>query len=142
MKRIKNRDEAVSNTNRQFYRWHLQSNNIPLVFQSSGVPIKLYRRVFFYDSYIGRGIIKDISIGGVGFLSSGKLNKNIIIELPNGLKIKCTKQHQSQVNPQLIFNGASWDQSVYALVMPLLKQYSKQAYRPVKNNEENYLENQ
>ncbi len=125
-----NVDVSTNAKQRKYLRWQFQSSNVPLVFQSRGVPIKLYRRVFLYDQYIGKGIIKDISLAGAGFISSKPLPEIVIIKLPNGATIKCAKQHQFQVNEYLTFYGVSWGKSVYQRILPFLKNYSRKAYRP------------
>ena len=115
--------------NRKFYRWHFQSGEVPLVYQSSGVPIKLYRRILFFDIFLAQAIIKDISIGGVGFITQHKLTSSLVIQLPDGTKIPCQQQHHFQVNDKLNFYGARWNEADYEKVLPLLKSYSKVAYR-------------
>ncbi|WP_440875209.1 hypothetical protein [Thalassotalea sp. PLHSN55] len=114
---------------RKFHRWQFQSNDIPLFLQSRGVPIKIYRSWLFYHHGLGNGVIKDISLAGAGFLSSRRLPDKLVIELPNGKRIKCTKQHHFAVNEQLIFYGVSWGEEVYQQVLPYLKSYSRKAYR-------------
>ncbi|WP_281560409.1 hypothetical protein [Thalassomonas sp. RHCl1] len=115
--------------NRKYYRWHFQSGEVPLVYQTSGVPVKIYRRVLFFDIFLAQAIIKDISIGGVGFITQHELGTSLIMQLPNGMKIPCKKEHFFQVNDKLNFYGASWSEREYKKVMPLLKTYSKVAYR-------------
>ncbi|WDD99303.1 hypothetical protein [Thalassomonas actiniarum] len=115
--------------NRKYYRWHFQSGEVPLVYQTSGVPVKIYRRILFFDIFQAQAIIKDISIGGVGFITQHELDASLIMQLPNGLKISCKKEHYFQVNDKLNFYGASWSEKEYKKVMPLLKSYSKVAYR-------------
>lgn len=115
--------------NRKFYRWQFQSKKVPLLYQTTGVPIKIYRRILCIDFFVGKAIAKDISIGGVGFLISRTLGERFVVEWPTGLRISCSEKHHFYIGNNLNFYGAAWDQDEIDKVLPLLKLYSRKAYR-------------
>ncbi len=115
--------------NRKFYRWQFQSKKVPLMSQTTGIPIKIYRRVLYRDIFVGKAIAKDISIGGVGFLIPLTLGEHFVVEWPTGLRISCSEKHHFDIGNRLNFYGAAWDLEEADKVMPLLKRYSRIAYR-------------
>lgn len=115
--------------NRKFYRWQFQSKKVPMIYQTTGVPIKVYRRFLFFDFYVGKGIVKDISIGGLGFIMKRRLSEHFVIELPTGLRIPCCEKHHFDIGNGLNFYGASWNTTELDEVLAILKLYSKKAYR-------------
>jgi len=114
---------------RKFYRWQFQSKSIPLIYQTKGVPIKIYRRFLFMDFFLSKAVAKDISIGGVGFVISRKLGHKFVVRWPNGVKVLCTEKHHFDIGHKLTFYGVSWEESEASLILPLLKLYSRKAFR-------------
>ena len=119
--------------NRKFYRWKFESKSIPLIYQTKGVPIKIYRRFLFMDFFWAKAVAKDISIGGVGFVvsrkSGRKLARKFVIRWPNGERILCTEKHRFDIGNKLIFYGVAWSEHEASRILPLLKIYSRKAFR-------------
>ncbi|EDM68222.1 MAG: hypothetical protein COB27_017395 [Moritella sp.] len=119
--------------NRKFYRWKFESKSIPLIYQTKGVPIKIYRRFLFMDFFWAKAVAKDISIGGVGFVvsrkSGRKLARKFVIRWPNGERILCTEKHRFDIGNKLIFYGVAWSEHEASRILPLLKLYSRKAFR-------------
>ena len=119
--------------NRKFYRWKFESKSIPLIYQTKGVPIKIYRRFLFMDFFWAKAVAKDISIGGVGFVisrkSGRKLARKFVIRWPNGERMLCTEKHHFDIGSKLIFYGVAWSEHEASRILPLLKIYSRKAFR-------------
>ncbi|SQD78634.1 hypothetical protein [Moritella yayanosii] len=119
--------------NRKFYRWKFESKSIPLIYQTKGVPIKIYRRFLFIDFFWAKAVAKDISIGGVGFVVSRRSGRNLarkfVIRWPNGERIVCTEKHHFDIGSKLIFYGVAWSEHEASRILPLLKLYSRKAFR-------------
>jgi hypothetical protein len=115
--------------NRKFYRWQFESKSIPLIYQTKGVPIKIYRRFLFMDFFLAKAVAKDISIGGVGFVVSRKLGRKFVICWPNGKRILCTEKHHFDIGKKLTFYGVAWSEHEASQILPLLKLYSRKAFR-------------
>lgn len=116
-------------TKRQFHRWYFQSKEIPLSYQSTGIPVRTYGSLMGLKRPIGQGVIKDISLGGLGFLGQPDLPKKVQLKLPNGEMIACEILHRFMVNKRLTFYGANWGKAEYQRVLPLLRQFSREAFR-------------
>jgi len=48
---------------------------------------------------------------------------------PNGVKVLCTEKHHFDIGHKLTFYGVSWEESEASLILPLLKLYSRKAFR-------------
>ncbi|ABE56905.1 type IV pilus assembly PilZ [Shewanella denitrificans OS217] len=95
---------------RQSQRINLRKNNeIPLNLACDGVSISLLRMGWLTLQPLGSANVKDISLTGIGFLSSQALaiNDEVIVQF-QGIKLSCQICRHQKVQGKLAFYGANW----------------------------------
>lgn len=91
-------------------RLYFHDGETPLELQAHGIPVVLHESGFIFQKRIGRAVVKDFSLGGIGFLAPEKwhLNKYIYVEFQDKKIYQCEILHQHSVVPLLNFYGARW----------------------------------
>ena len=91
-------------------RVYFHDGDTPYAEQSSGVPAQVKIPLLLFSYRVGRAVIKDLSLGGVGFLAPTRLNlpDHVCLQMENAPKLHCRILHRRQVAPLLTFYGACW----------------------------------
>ncbi|MBB1268405.1 PilZ domain-containing protein [Shewanella sp. SR44-3] len=95
---------------RKSQRINLRKNNeIPLQLACDGVTIELYKMGWLKLQLLGSANVKDISLTGIGFLSSQVLaiDDEVVVQF-QGIKLSCQICRHQKVQGKLAFYGANW----------------------------------
>ena len=91
-------------------RVYFHDGETPFAEQSSGVPALVKVPLLCFASTIGRAVIKDLSLGGVGFLAPSRLEipDRVYLKMNDSPTLQCRILHRREVAPLLTFYGACW----------------------------------
>ncbi|MCE9686212.1 MULTISPECIES: pilus assembly protein PilZ [Shewanella] len=95
---------------REHQRFSLRLNpRVPLALACDGIRVKILKTNWFLVSQLGTASVKDLSISGVGLLSSVALviGQHICLEFEQG-KFWCEVTRTHRVQGRLNFFGARW----------------------------------
>lgn len=95
---------------RLFPRWYFHNPEVPFEEQSDGIHGSVRRPNFLFDTQICRIIIKDMSLGGVGFIAPKRyqLPKRVVVLVGDRYQLVCEILHRRQAGRYLTFYGARW----------------------------------
>lgn len=112
---------------RTYPRWYFHDPEVPFEEQTSGIAGQVRRPGVFYDSLIGRIIVKDMSVGGIGFIAPRRYNlpKRVVVNVGNGYPLLCEILHCRPVNRALNFYGARWYRMDRQVVMLAIARYGR-----------------
>lgn len=104
--------EELGPGRRETPRLYFHDGETPFDRQSSGLPAQLLTPGFFRDHLLGRIIVKDISLGGAGFLAPVRLlvPKRILIQFDDVTLLAGDVLHRRPIEPLLCFYGVRWFQ--------------------------------
>lgn len=105
--------ENVGPSRRVDPRLYFHDNETPLEQQSTGVPVLIQAPGLLFRRQLGRGIVKDLSVGGVGFIASSRLElpPRVLLLLDDCPPLYCEILHRRPVVPLLYSYGACWYRS-------------------------------
>lgn len=109
-------------------RLYFHDGETPLEIQSSGVPAQMRVPGLLFDELVGRAIVKDLSLGGVGFIAFSRyaLPDRLLLLLGDCPPLYCQILHRRLVAPQLCFYGARWYQSERTQLEAVLARWQAQ----------------
>lgn len=109
---IEQRETSSLSSRRNDPRFYVHDINTPFELQTSGVPATLKALGLLFSRNLGQVIVKDLSMGGVGFLASSQLQvpKRVLLCLDSCAPLACEILHQHSVAPQLCFYGGRWQE--------------------------------
>ncbi len=115
-------------TGRRFYpRWYFHDPEVPFAEQTRGIAAELWRPGVLFDSLIGRIVIKDMSLGGVGFLAPRRfeLPERVLVVLAEQEVLGCEILHRRPVSQELVFYGARWHGLSHRRLARALSRYAR-----------------
>lgn len=126
-------EEAMSRplpweTGKRFYpRWYFHDPEIPFEEQTSGIAGEVRRSGVLYDPFIGRIVIKDMSLGGIGFIAPSRYNlpRRVVVVVGKTYPLMCEILHRHPVSPSLTFYGASWYRMDRHMLMMAISRYAR-----------------
>lgn len=120
--------EEVGPGRRTHPRLYFHDGETPLEIQSCGVPAQIRIPGLLFDELVGRAIVKDLSLGGVGFIASSRvvLPDRLLLLLGDCPPLYCQILHRRLVAPQLSFFGARWYRSDTAQLEAVLARWHAQ----------------
>ncbi|GIU48804.1 hypothetical protein TUM4438_31030 [Shewanella sairae] len=97
-----------------------------IVFACDGLTVPLIDKNHWIKNYIGLANIKDIGLGGVGFITrcSLRINQKIYITIDNE-HAPITIMRVERINGKLSFIGAKWDIESEEKIIPILNKINK-----------------
>lgn len=112
---------------REFPRWYFYNPFTELEDQISGISASIKVSGWWFDRFLANVIIKDLSLGGAGFIVPNhiKIPDKIIITLEDKYKIECDILHRRRLNRYIQFCGARWEPSRRRIVMTIISRYSR-----------------
>lgn len=118
-------DDASSR--REFPRWYFYNPFTELEDQISGISASIKVSGWWFDRFLANVIIKDLSLGGAGFIVPNHITipDKIIITLEDKYKIECDILHRRRLNRYIQFCGARWEPSRRRIVMTIISKYSR-----------------
>jgi|GEM_PF-3212600 len=95
---------------REYPRWHLSDDSVPLQQQTKGLPAQLWGTGLLFDRLIGQVVIKDLSMGGAGLLapSSYRVPNKISLVLNGTRGLAGVVMHRRPIGSSLVFYGVQW----------------------------------
>lgn len=113
---------------RRYYpRWYFHDPEVPMEEQSSGIAGEVRRPGVLHDPLIGRIIIKDMSLGGIGFIAPRRfhLPKKVVVMVGNTYPLVCEVLHARPLSRALVFYGARWYRMDKHVLMMAISRYAR-----------------
>lgn len=103
-------DEDEAAKRREFPRWHLSDDSVPLELQSRGLPAQLWGSGLLFDKLIGQVVIKDLSMGGAGVLAPSRYRvpNKVRLALAGAPPLGAVVMHRRRIGESLVFYGLQW----------------------------------
>jgi hypothetical protein len=112
---------------RIYPRWYFHDPEVPLAEQSSGITGVLKKPGVLFDTHIGSAIIKDLSLGGIGFIAPRRYQvpKRVVVVVGRQYPLVCEIIHRRPVDRSLVFYGAKWHRMDRRLLMLAISRYAR-----------------
>jgi len=114
---------------RECPRWYFYNPFTELEDQISGISGIIKTPGWWFDRLLTNTIIKDLSMGGAGFIvpQHTTVPDHIILELEGKYRLECEVLHRRPLNRYLTFYGVRWEHSRRRIVMTIISKYSRQS---------------
>lgn len=119
--------EDSSRGRREFPRWYFYNPFTGLEDQISGINATIKIPGWWFDRFLANVIIKDLSLGGSGFIVPNhvQIPDRLRLSFEDKYNIECEVLHRRKLNRYIQFCGVRWEPSRRRIVMTIISKYSR-----------------
>lgn len=102
--------EQAEHEDREYVRFSLRQRELQdISFACDGITVSLIKCHYLFNKKIGIANIKNIGLGGIGFISSSTLQPKQIVDISlDGERFQIQVMRLEKINRKLNFVGAKW----------------------------------
>lgn len=124
-----NEDKDDDVKRREYPRWQLSDDMVPLQLQSKGLPAQLWGTGLLFNKLIGQVVIKDLSMGGAGLLAPSRYRvpNRISLVLEGAPGLAGEVMHRREIGPSLVFYGVRWRRVKHKLLLDIVGRFVRES---------------